>query len=581
MSLTKNRLLRVWLCSAAVVTLARFFNAADLGELPIQIQAAQHLLAGKGLSVYSSPGEDDLSQPAELVRLAHFPAGFSLYAAGLMAMGVSLAALVKLYFAVTTLLGWWGWGNLAYYFFADGLRRNRGWTWAACVIAACTPLLSTLLWKGTDTFLWAAIPWVLLWITQASKQTIRGGRWFDWLAGLLCGLSFVMRYAGLFLVIYATGVILCQSATRPRMLAARFSAFAAGLLPFLIPQIYLSHFTSNAEAIPDIITFQGGAQGVLSRLKEGLPFLTSANIALVWWMPHQAVELLTQTGKHASWLILASLVGWASFPFLVAWKIGCRGLGAASRDLRMVATGFLVTLPLFLLGWTGLAEYMYVVEPRYYLPLIPLLVLVVYQLATPPEHNESRFERWARKGSLIYLMGYLCFGVISAARLVVPGEVGINSRAKLMAMRPERFHWPSMKLSYEFSPGRAYILEIFKDEPGTVLVTNREEWFYAEPDTDRARVRRPKDLQATYVSGPARILIAIQDSAPGALTSVAWYGHYDKRWTAEYFQNLSDVRLLRTFPEEEIRVVEARVAEGDRIPLKKETAHMKDLELTK
>src|ERR1700730_18384428 len=143
MSLTKNRLLCVWLCSAAVVTLARFFNAADLGELPIQIQAAQHLLAGKGLSVYSSPGEDDLAQPAGLVRLAHFPAGFWLHAAGLMAMGISLAQLVKLYFAVTTMLGWWGWGNLAYYFFADGLRRNRGWSLAACIIAACTPLLST------------------------------------------------------------------------------------------------------------------------------------------------------------------------------------------------------------------------------------------------------------------------------------------------------------------------------------------------------------------------------------------------------------------------------------------------------
>ena len=105
-----------------------------------------------------------------------------------------------------------------------------------------------------------------------------------------------------------------------------------------------------------------------------------------------------------------------------------------------------------------------------------------------------------------------------------------------------------------------------------MLVTNHEEWFYAEADLDQARIRRLKDLRATYVSGPARILIVIQDHSPGDITSVAWVGHYDKRWTADYFQNLTDVRLLRTFPDEEIRVVEARVAEGERVRLKTDAA---------
>jgi hypothetical protein len=575
--LSKNRLLCVWLCSATVVTLARVFNAAELGELPIQIQAGQHLLAGKGLSVYSSPGEDDLAEPAKLVTLAHFPAGYSLYAAGLMAMGISLGTLVKLYFAVTTMFGWWGWANLAYYFFADGLRRARGWTLAACVIAACTPLLHTLLWKGTDTFLWAAIPWVLYWVTSASNQNTARARWLDWLAGLVCGLSFLMRYAAIFLVIYATVMILCQSSAQPKTLASRIGVFAAGLLPFLIPQIYLSHFSSNAEAIPDIVTLQGGASAIFRRLAQGLPFLTAANIAVAWWMPHQLVGFLTQPGKQAPWLIGATLVGWGLLPVLVARKIGCRRLTAASRDVRTVATGFFVALPLFLLGWTGVADYMYVVEDRYYLPLLPLLVLIAYQIAIPTRHDESELEKWAGKASLVYLTGYLCLAAISVARLVVPGELGENSRIKLMAMLPGRFHWPSMKLGYDFSPGRSYIIGLLRDKPGTVLVTNHEEWFYAEPDIDQARIRRLKDLRATYVSGPARIVIAIQDHAPGALTTVAWYGHYDRRWTADYFESISDVRLLRTFPEEEIRVVEARVAEGDRIGLKKETAQVKKL----
>jgi hypothetical protein len=576
MQLSKNQLLCLWLCSAAVVTLARVFNAADLGELPIQIQAGQHLLAGNGLTVYSSPGEDDLAQPAKLVTLAHYPSGYSLYAAGLMSMGVSLATLVKLFFALTTMLGWWGWAILAHYFFADGLGRDRGWTWAAGIIAACTPLLYTMLWKGTDTFLWAAIPWVFYCVTEASSGD-RRGRWFDWLTGLLCGVSFLFRYAALFLAIYTTAVIICQSIGRTRTLAGRLAAFGAGLLPFLLAQIYFSHFISNAEAIPDIVTFQGGAGAALRRLGEGLPFLPSANIAVMWWMPHQVVESLTQTATQAPWLICLTIVGWTLLPIFLARKIGWRGFSAASQDIRAVATGFLVALPLFLLAWTGFADYRYVVEDRYYLPLLPLLGLIAYQLATPSEHDENRPEKWARKASLFYLIGYLCIAIISIARLVTPGKIGTSSRVKLMAGPIERSHWPSNKLTYDFSPGRAYILSLLRENPGTVLVTNHEEWFYAEADLDQSRIRRLKDLRAIYVSGPARILIAIQDHALGRLTRVSWYGHYDKRWTADYFENLSDVHVLQTFPQEEIRVVEAIVPAGATVPLKKETARMEKL----
>ena len=592
MHLSKNKLLSVWLCSAAVVTLARVFNAAELGELPIQIQAAQHLLSGKGLSVYSSPGEDDLAAPAKLLTLAHYPAGFSVYAAGLFGLGLGPGTVVKLWFAVTTMLGWWGWANLAHYFFADGLRvaptgvtdpgynrlflRNRAWAVAAVLIAATTPILYTMLWKGTDTFLWAAIPWVFLWITKSSNAKAEGATRFDWLAGLLCGLSFFMRYAAILLVGYAIIVILLQSASRPKELASRLTAFAIGMLPLVILQLYLSH-TPNAEAIPDIITFQGGLRPFVRRLQEGLPFIPSANVAVAWWMPHQLRAMLIQTGQQVPWLICATVVGWALLPVLLARKIGWRGLETAFLDIRTVAAGFLVALPVFLLLWTGASDNRYVVEDRYYLPLIPLVVLIVYQLATPAEHHEPRFQRWVTKASVVYVVGYLGMAIVSVLRLPLPGELGNSSRVKLMALPSQRFQWPSMKVASDFVTGRAYVLSLLREQPDTVLVTNTAEWFYAEPNIDRSRIRRVKDLQATYVSGPARIVIAIHDHAPGALKTVSWSGHYDKRWTADYFENLSDVRLLRTFPEEDIRVVEALVGENQRIELKKDTARLKPL----
>ena len=572
MRLSKRKLLAIWLTSAAIVTVARIFNAAELGELPIQIQAGQHFLTGKGLTVYSSAGEADLTQPAKLQTLAHYPAGYSIYVTGLLAAGLSVATVVKLFFAITTMLGWWGWANLAYQFLADGLPRGRTWPIAAAVIAGCTPLLYTMLWKGTDTFLWAAIPWVFCWLTTIPNQDTFRSCGVDWLVGVLSGLAFVMRYAAIFLVIYAAIVIVCQSIARLRIMATRIVAFGAGVLPLMVAQIYFAHLP-NAESISDIFTVEGGVNAIIARIWHGIPFLPSANIAVAWWMPHQLAELLTT--KRAIWLVCLTAAVWALVPVLLARRIGCRGVAEASRDIRMVAAGWFVLMPLFLLIWTGFADYSYVFEDRYYLPLLPVLVLIVYQLATPAEHQQTRLETWANKTSVLYLMGYVCIGVMAAARLLVPGEIGTSSRVKLMAVLPTAIHWPSNNISYDFSPGRNYILEQFKAQPGTVLVTNHEEWFYAEPDIDQARIRRLKDLQATYISGPARILIGIRDHAPGTLTAVAWYGHYDRRWVADYFQDLSDVRLLRTFPEEEIRVVEASVPAAERVFLKKETARIR------
>jgi len=394
----------------------------------------------------------------------------------------------------------------------------------------------------------------------------------DWLAGLLCGLAFVMRYAAIFLAIYAVLVIVLQSGSNLKKVLSRIGAFALGLLPFVVPQTYFSLFSSAPEPIPDIVTLQGGARAALERLAQGWPFLASANVAVAWWMPDRFLNLLTQPATQAPWLICLTLIVWASLPILLARKIECRDLKTASRDVRTVAAGFLVALPLFLLAWTGFADYLYVFEPRYYLPLIPLLILIAYQLATPAARQESRFGKWLGKASLLYLVAFLFAATISALRLVIPGSAGVNSRIRLMAVPPQRFHWPSSKSGYDFSPSRAYVVNQLRENPGTVLVTNHEEWFYAEADLDQARIRRLKDLRATYVSGPARILIVIQDHSPGDITSVAWVGHYDKRWTADYFQNLTDVRLLRTFPDEEIRVVEARVAEGERVRLKTDAA---------
>jgi hypothetical protein len=66
-----------------------------------------------------------------------------LYAAAMMALGLTPAAFVKIWGAVATLVGWWGWSRVALEYMSSGQRRGRFWRFAGFWIAVVSPLLFT------------------------------------------------------------------------------------------------------------------------------------------------------------------------------------------------------------------------------------------------------------------------------------------------------------------------------------------------------------------------------------------------------------------------------------------------------
>src|SRR5215813_2872628 len=120
----QGRFLLPWLCSATLVVVLRFLHVADLGhDLTLQLQAAQHLLAGKGLALYGLAGRD-LAEPGTLFTLTYFPCGYSLLAAALLARGAGVGLVVRGWGGGGPLPGWGGWGKLAYPFFREGWQRG-------------------------------------------------------------------------------------------------------------------------------------------------------------------------------------------------------------------------------------------------------------------------------------------------------------------------------------------------------------------------------------------------------------------------------------------------------------------------
>jgi hypothetical protein len=566
MDLRPPKLFLVWVCSAAFVTVVRALHVADLGyDLTLQIQAAQNLLHGQGLSVYPPEFASDLARPSQLVTLTYFPAGYSFVVAALMAAGLSIPVIFKLIAGAGTMLGWWGWAKVGLPFFEPGLKRTGIWPWTALAIALITPLLFTPSWRGTDILLWASVPWVLLWLTRPGGSDTERNGWYDFAVGATCGLAVLFRYQGLFLVGYAGFLILSQSLTRPLILLRRAFAFAAGLLPLLAVQFYLNYFVSKIDAQPGGVAFKGDAWTGGKHVILALQHITSANFALLWWMPQKVLPFFIRPMADAPWLLIVTLTGFIFWPLLLAVRTGCRGFSPASRDIRTVSTGLLLAMVLFLLG-CAVSRPDYFGVTRYYVPVLPVAVFIAYALSLP-NSSGKRWVNWAaRITSTGYLIGYVCIGLLEVGCLLLPGERGSWRRTQLTETRHFEHTLPLQPL-YALNASRNYLIKLLREEPNTVLVTNVEQRFYADPEIDRSRVHRLEDLNSPSVTGPTRILIIVTEPFEGPVEALYWMNGRGDLQPANNFAGVTDLHLLKRFPEEKIKILEWRVPAGTRTAL--------------
>jgi hypothetical protein len=566
----KHRFLLLWLCSAAFVTGVRFFHAMPMSlDLALQIQAAQNLIAGNGLSIYEHTASD-LAAPATLIPLTIFGSGYSFYTASVLALGGSEGIASRLLPAAATLLGWWGWGALAYCFFRQKMNHEVMWKWAGFLIALSTPILFTIGWGGTDIFLWAAVPWVLRWVLEAAKQDAGGAR-FDLMAGVLCGLAILMRYSSAFLATYAVFLIAWQSRLRLPALIRRGFYFSLGFLPFFAVQLYINLFLTRGPASPGGLSFKFGSVAALQRALEGFPLLRTANFPWAFWFPGFALRLLfPDVSNTLPWQL--ALVLAASVFLAVTIRTYRVDLQRAAQDSRVTAIGLLVAFPLLLWVCMMLGSYDYVGNKRYYEPLLPLSIFVIYSVASLRSNGkEASLTRIIQKLGAIYVVCYVALSLAYIALFFVPGERGAIERDRLFASLPAP--WPSLGFGHEFSPARRFVVARLREDPNTVLlVSSKTAWFFGDAALDRSRIHELSCgdyLRATYVAGPARLVfLTFDEGKPQDLwTGAELVGELQSR-NADCFERLPGLSLLQRFPDERLKVLESLIPSGTRVFLR-------------
>jgi hypothetical protein len=235
-------------------------------------------------------------------------------------------------------------------------------------------------------------------------------------------------------------------------------------------------------------------------------------------------------------------------------------------DLRIVGAGLLTVVPLFLWICGVFSDSRYVSDPRLYEPIRPLAVCIAYFLAAIDEPSSRTV--------LAVLSRYIGGFYLLAFFLVVGADLGFTFaptgrgavRREVVVGAPLR-SWPSFRVTYEFSDARRFVLALMKTEPTALLVTNVEHWFYAAPDADRSRIMRWEPcerLKASHISGPARVLIFVTD-AGGPSDEVQWSENPTQH--PECLTRFPGLRLIRRFPDEQLKVLQAHIPKGLRLPI--------------
>src|ERR1051325_1107350 len=252
----RSRLEKILLLSALVIIFARILAPFEVGkDQGVQIEAAQHLADGQGLTTlyFSSPNSYDLAQSPAPQYLTWWPPAFSLVLAGFLVVGVPLLISLKLIYSLATLLGWFGWASIAGKLMPVHLRwRGRSFP-IQFLIAAVLPVFFTPSWTGTDLFLWAGIPFVV--ILLAAGEARRPNLAASFCAGLIFGLLCQIRYSSLFIGLGAMFVIFQSTYPDLKLGLKKFALFGLATACFLIPQmVYNRAYTVKSSVLPAIVS---------------------------------------------------------------------------------------------------------------------------------------------------------------------------------------------------------------------------------------------------------------------------------------------------------------------------------------
>ncbi len=376
--------------------LAQFFVTED-GYLMLTV--ARNLALGNGLSVSDATIPTNGVQP-----LATFLYAIPYWFTG----GDKTSSLV----GVLAIMVAWSVGSaVALAYFARELLRPLGagriWPWATAMLWFVGPLPLLHSMNALETGLYVGM--VALTVAAFGAITARGGRYSrrdQWVIGLLCGMTFLVRIDGALLVIslFATRLVYMPLSRQLSIRDAIAEAIVPGLITIALVAPWLIH---NQVFFGSIMPISGTAQSLSAGLGENLPELPSRLFETM--LPMLPIP---QPLENRPPIIAFCLIVLTPVLMIFLWRIH------RLRHPFAVAIWVYMFFAIALVSYYGLFFGARHFLSRYFAPLAPLLIgAAVWVVLDLLRHRRLLAGRLP-----MVLMGLgliMCLGL--STRLVLPG----------------------------------------------------------------------------------------------------------------------------------------------------------------
>lgn len=469
--------------AAIFVTILRLLAPIELWwDESVQLNAAHHLANGLGLTTTCSPGPADIERiPANLLEkpvaqyMNDFPPGLSLLVAGFLLLKIPLVFSLKIIYSLLTIIGWLCWAIIACRCLVRPIKLGRLSLPVQILVAAILPVFYTPGWRGTDLFLWAGLPYIILLLFNSSIRTKSAKCLL--VAGLLLGLEFSFRFAALSLFIFAFFTLVQKNHFKIREIASKFAWFVGYSLIFIVPVVIYTIIASisNGSSGVNQVTFKSELYSGLGFVEIILKILQSASaISNLSGLPLQ-----TGLAYKSSPSVYLYFVG-GIFLLLVFLLPALASFTNQSFKSKQLGKNMLLTLSfipvatvIFLFVCNVLGKYDFLGTPRYYVPAVLPAIFIFYALAT----NE-KFCKFVKAIFLLFVVTFCIYNV--AARpvgwkpILNVNFVGMGFRMQTSILNSyvswkKDFSYPSNKILSLYDETSAKMRELQKENPDAIF----------------------------------------------------------------------------------------------------------------
>lgn len=523
LKIVERDVVKIVLVAAILVVAARLAAPFEIGkDQALQLQAAHRLVDGEGLTtIYFSPPSPDITERPSPATLTWWPPGFSLLMAGLLATGLPLEIALRLVYAVVTLLGWLAWALLAARFLAAPIDAGRRGLFAGLLLAPFLPIFTTPNWQGTDLFLWASLPAILLLLLPSApaRVSLRAAA----VAGLLFGALVALRYASLFLALAAFGIVLFANGRQWVAALKQYAVFLVAAGIFIGPlAVFLTMASPDRTPVPEIVSPETttsapgdeeaarpspappAAQPTATKPRRSRPvkvisYLRAVSVVVV------GSPLLIKASNVVDSLALNAAVGMTSLLVVFATPLVLlryrRSEAFDDRADEAVALSlFPVALVVFLATVAIVTDTNFIGVTRYYEPLVLCIPLVAYDVIAR-RHAAAPIRAGATALLAIFALFVFVFPVAQGALLrrhgtLVETVLGYTpSRLTYASSTSEELDYPSGRVFSLKERSRAVLGQLLRENPDAIFYLANYPFFVYEEASLEGGSGPPPDVR--------------------------------------------------------------------------------------